>query len=263
MPSAFATPPLVALLTDFGTRDWYVGAMKGVMLARRPDLRMVDITHRIPHGDITAGAYALSQCWRCFPEGAVFLGVVDPGVGTPRRPVAVRAEGRSFVGPDNGLFSFLPQEAREVRLLEHPSFAGPGRSTTFHGRDLFAPAAAALAGGLPFEDAGASCDGLLALDPDPFTDSPASWQVVYVDHFGNAVTNLPAAEVDALSPHPPPRFGVGAASGIPLVQTYGDAAPGEVVALVGSTGYLEFAVNLGSAAQKLGLRPGDPVRIPS
>ena len=253
-------PATVAILTDFGTQDWYVGAMKGVIKGVNPAIPIVDVTHGIPPGDVAAGSFALGQSWFCFPRGTVFLCVVDPGVGTPRAPIAVSAGNSLFVGPDNGLFSQLPSSGRSVRKLENPQFRGPGDSNTFHGRDLFAPAAAWLAAGMVFEEAGPALQGLTPL-PGQVSDEPLNNpRIVYVDHFGNAITNIPKANL-TFQPDPiTPRFQVGTKN-LPLVKTYGDLSPGEAAGLVGSTGYLELVVNQGSASSLLGLSPGSIFKV--
>lgn len=244
--------PIVSILTDFGTRDWYVGVMKGVILQGDATTSVIDITHDIPPGNIHAGAFALEQSWPWFPKGTVFLCVVDPGVGTSRKPIAVAAQERYFVGPDNGLFTPLYRFPHEVRSLDHASLHGHTQSHTFHGRDIFAPSAAALAHGLPFNSVGAWIQDPVTLEP-PALDSP---QVMVVDHFGNAITNLPAGAI-LFTPDPSvPRFRVGDRE-VPLIRTYGDIDPGSAAALVGSTGYLEFVVNQGNASEALQLGPGD------
>lgn len=234
---------VVALLTDFGYRDVYVGVMKGVMLGLAPGLRLVDLSHDLPPYDVQAGMLALDAAWPYLPVGTVFLCVVDPGVGTPRRPIVARAADRLFVGPDNGLFSLLPDpEAREITA----PWGLPRRSRTFHGRDLFAPVAAHLAAGAPFHAVGPRVDMIRRPPPAPDGDRG---EVIYVDHYGNCVTNLPGRHAGALE--------VGQRSA-PVREAYGDAAPGSLLALTGSTGRLELAVRNGSAAA-LGIQVGDPV----
>lgn len=234
---------LIALLTDFGSRDVYVGVMKGVMLGIEPRLVLVDLSHEVPPQDVTAAMLALEAAWPYLPVGTVFLCVVDPGVGTSRRPVVVRAAGRTFVGPDNGLFSVLPDpEARELTApwgLAH-------RSHTFHGRDVFAPAAARLATGAPFEDVGPIIE--LVRRPLPAPDGDRG-EVIAIDHFGNCVTNLPGREAGVL---------VCAGRVACVRRAYGNVETGGLLALTGSTGRLELAVRDGSATA-LGIRVGDRV----
>ena len=243
----------LALLTDFGARDWYVGAMKGVVVSLCPQAALIDITHQIEPGDIEGGAFILSQCWQEFPRGTVFLAVVDPGVGTDRKAVAVEAQGRFFVGPDNGLFGFLKNYV--ARIITHEACIQEDCSSTFHGRDIFAPTAAQLAAGkIDFEQVGPLVEKLV----------PSVWPPVEVmrkgihgciltfDHFGNAITNLHREEVAAhfaldelhVSLHP---------DRLPLVKTFGEVPAGAPLAYFGSGGFLEIGVNGNSARDVLGL----------
>jgi S-adenosylmethionine hydrolase len=252
---------IVALLSDFGTRDGYVGAMKGVLLSRCAGARIVDVTHEIPPGDVTAGAFALAQAAEWFPPGSVFLCVVDPGVGSQRRAIACAIGPRLYVAPDNGLLSRLLERGDAVSAhgLTRPELWLPSVSEVFHGRDLFAPVAAHLASGGALADVGP------ALSPASLVRAP--WPeprlgadggegcVVYVDHFGNLISNLPvgagAQEARGVA--------VVADREVPLRRTYADVAAGEPVALRGSSGLLEIALNLGNAAEALGARRGDVV----
>lgn len=238
-------PPL-ALLTDFGLEDVYVGVLKGVLSSLAPGVPIVDVTHGVPPQDVRVGALLLDGAWPYFPSGTVFVCVVDPGVGTSRRPIVARAAGRLFVGPDNGLFGLLPDP--EVRGIT-ADWGLPVRSRTFHGRDLFAPVAARLATGSAFEAVGP-----LVSDPLPMAlPEPVDGrgEVLYVDRFGNAITNLPGSDNGALL--------VGAIRA-PVVPAYGEGAAGAPIALIGSTGRLEVAIRDGNAAGELGLGPGDAVR---
>lgn len=234
-------PPLV-LLTDFGHRDAYVGVMKGVVATVAPTLRVIDLCHEIPPQAVEQAADLLAQSWAWFPENSVFVAVVDPGVGTDRRAIVARIAGRLFVGPDNGLCSRIAPETTEVRELPH-AWGLALRSSTFHGRDLFAPAGARLANrSVRFEDAKPLAD---------FVRLPAAPEgtVRAVDHFGNAITNLPAQNRG---------FVRWRAQCIPVVRTYADGVPGTLVALTGSNGALELAVPGGSAAA-YGVAIGDAV----
>jgi hypothetical protein len=237
----------VALLTDFGLSDPYVGVMKGVLATHAPGVPVIDVTHGVPPQDVRVGALFLDAAWPWFPTGTVFVCVVDPGVGTSRRPIVAAAADRLFVGPDNGLFSLLP--ARRTRAITAP-WGLPQRSRTFHGRDLFAPVAARLATGAAFDDVGPLVDDALNLSiPAPRGDEG---EVLYVDHYGNAVTNLPGIDAGVLV--------LGTGERVPIVRAYGDRAAGEALALTGSTGRLEVAVRDGSAAGRFGLHQGSPVR---
>lgn len=259
--------PVVALLTDFGLRDHYAGTMKGVILGICPDAALVDITHDIPPQDVLAGALELSASFRYFPHGTVFLAVVDPGVGSERRPIAATAGPYSFVAPDNGLLAPVLDQFPSpaiVRLAE-PRYAAPAISRTFEGRDRFAPAAAWLARGIALDELGPKLDAYTRVSvPEPVRCADGVEGVVLrVDRFGNLVTNidegllenLRAAESGALSV----RVG-GRDAGV-LVSTYSEVEKGTLCALVGSTGYLEIAVNNGSAAALLGASRGAPVSV--
>lgn len=249
----------ITLLTDFGTEDGYVAAMKGVLASSPSSLLLEDITHSVPPGDVVKASRILSRYWRLFPPGTVHLVVVDPGVGTSRRALALRADGRYLVGPDNGVFSRVLLEANEVELVAlrpSPLLASP-ESSTFHGRDLFAPAAALLATGSSLDALGDPVMDPIRL-PEPEWTRLGPWAVgavVEVDHFGNLGTNLPL-EVTR---------GAGAVQvgerEIPFCRTYGEVGPGELLALLDSAGRVEIAVRNGSAAEHLGLGVGSPVRV--
>ena len=242
--------PLITLLTDFGTADGYVGEMKGVLLARAPDATLVDITHDIPPQDVEMARLTLARVWRRFPSGTVHLVVVDPGVGTERAALAVSSDGRWLVGPDNGVLSpaLLVAGACAV-TLETP----PNASASFHGRDVFAPAAAALALGVPLESLGAAArQPVIRRTPEPqrVEDGVLAGVVIAIDRFGNAITNLVGL-----------RAGVVELAGrsLPLRRTYGDVPRGTVLAIVGSSGLIEIAVRDGNAARQLTLTRGSPV----
>lgn len=262
--------PIVALLTDFGTGDYYVGALKGAVLAACREATLVDITHDVPPHAVEEGAFLLEAAYRTFPGGTVFVAVVDPGVGSARRGLALEIPGYRFVGPDNGLFSRLLRAEPGARLHETTN-RGLFRaevSPTFHGRDVFAPVAGLLAGGLPLENVGPAVDDPLILPLEQSRQlSAGEWesQIVHVARFGNLVTALPAEVIQALL-----ESTGGDAAGIlvdagaarlPLAHTYADVAEGEGCALLGSTGRLELAVNQGSAAKEFGLGRGDRVRL--
>ncbi len=264
------TRPLVALLTDFGTRDFYVGAMKGAVVSVCPEAALVDLTHEIERHDVEEGAFVLAAACRAFPPGAVFVAVVDPGVGSARRALAIRAGGWRFVGPDNGLFTLVLDDHPEaqVRELTNAALFRSDVSSTFHGRDVFAPVAAHLAGGLPFEDVGPTLADPVRLDLGGARELvPGEWQatIVHRDRFGNLTTQLRESQLLGLL-----RLAGGDRASIvvragdhvlPLVGTYTEVAAGEGCALVGSAGRLEIAVNQGDAGARLGLRRGDLVAL--
>ena len=256
--------PVIALLSDFGLRDHYVGVMKGVIAGICPSALQLDITHDIPPQDVRAGAYELSLAWRYFPQATIFLAVVDPGVGTARGAVALRVGGYIFVGPDNGLFDLIVAERPEGAAgvaLTNPRYARSLVSATFHGRDRFAPAAAWLAAGTAFEALGDPVDVGIRLGwPDPVvTEAQVVGEVMHVDRFGNLITNIHRRLWPSLMDITEVRVAGGAAAR--MVRTYGDAAPGELVALFGSSERLEIAVTQGSAAARLAAGRGAPVHV--
>ena len=242
---------LITLLTDFGLSDSYVAEVKGVLLTRAPGATLVDITHQVPPGDVRAGQHLLSRAWRQFPKGTVHLAIVDPGVGTSRRALAASAGEHRFVAPDNGLLSFL--EKPRVVSLPIPSSAAP----TFHGRDVFAPAAAALASGARLESLGSPVtDATHAPLPTPHHDGTAVMgEVLYVDRFGTLISNIPGPDVE-----PGVRIRVAGTDVGALHRTFGGVERGTLVAFVGSGGTVEIAVRDGSAARLLGVGVGAEVR---
>jgi S-adenosyl-L-methionine hydrolase (adenosine-forming) len=255
--------PIIALITDFGTRDWYVASMKGALLGIAPQATVVDITHEIAPGDVRSAAYVLLSTFRDFPQGAIFVGVVDPGVGSDRRGIAARCGGYLFVGPDNGILSRClgARENAEVRSLTNPAFQRHPASQSFHGRDIFAPAAAHLAVGVPLESFGPLVTDCVMLDaPAPrAVDGEIRGEVVYIDRFGNAITNIPLSrcgggEADR-------RVVIVKGQECPVADHY-DAVPrAAALGVAGSSGYLEVSVNGGSAAEVLKLTAGDPVSL--
>lgn len=257
--------PVIALLTDFGTRDPYVGAMKGVILDVCPDVTLVDLSHDVPPHDVRAGARVLAACAPYYPAGTIFVAVVDPGVGSARRAIAAESGAHRFVGPDNGVLAAVFDGAPPKRLVELSDrrFQRPTLSRTFEGRDRFAPVAAHLARGVALTSLGRAVHGYERLEwPAPrVTADGAEGLVDDVDRFGNLISNLPRAAIEPLlasgavdvhlDGHVVPR----------LVATYAEAAAGEVCALFGSTDRLEIAVNGGSAAAHFGAGPGTAVAV--
>ena len=240
---------VIALLTDFGTRDGYVGAMKGVLAVRAPHACIVDITHDVPAGDVQHAAWVLKTVWSHFPAGTVFLAVVDPGVGSARPAIALAAEDRFAVGPDNGIFTFVADSARAVSLAI-PIDASP----VFHGRDVFAPVAASLAGGVSLEDIGAPAESpeRLPLPRPERRGEVIEAHVIHIDRFGNCVSDVPAAMLGGR----PVRVEAGAVRTTRLVRTYAEAREGELVALINSAGHLELATRSGAASERFGIRRG-------
>lgn len=243
---------IVTLLTDFGTRDSYVAEVKAALVSGAPGATLVDVTHEVPMGNVRAGQYVLARTWGRFPVGTVHLAIVDPSVGTDRRALAGEAAGHVFVGPDNGIFSSLPRDTRWVELPVPAEAAA-----TFHGRDVFAPAAARLATGAALIDLGHRVSDVRREPlPEPRQEGRA-WvgDVLYVDRFGTLVTNLPPTAV------PPGGYIVVAERDVgPLLRTFGDVEPGQFVAFLGSGGTIEIALRNGSAMRVLGAGVGAEVR---
>lgn len=257
--------PFVALLSDFGTRDHYAGALKAVVLAVCPDATLVDISHDIPPHDVLAGALELAACYRYFPSGTIFLAVVDPGVGSQRRGIAADIGDFKFVGPDNGVFTAVFREAPPKRVVEltERKYARPTVSRTFEGRDRFAPAAGWLAKGINLGWLGKSVTDFHLLDlPQPHVDGDQiRGIVVRVDRFGNLVSNIDHRTFDQLARQGPIGVRVGTREVARVVSTYAEAAAGEVCALFGGTDHLEIALNAGDAAAALGLARGAEVTV--
>lgn len=264
-------PVVLTLTTDFGTADGYVGAMKGVIAGIAPSARILDLTHALPPQDVRAAAYALYRAVRYYPPGSVHCAVVDPGVGTTRRAIALETSDRQvLVGPDSGVFTlfyppFVDDAPRAVELTESRWWRNAAEpSSTFHGRDVFAPVAAHVArriedeGEVDLAEFGPSATGLHRFGfPRPIEEADAyRGEIVHVDHFGNAVTNLPARWVEHAEGNAVLEAG---GKTMPIVTTYGDVGVGDLCALVGSAGWLEVACRDGSAAERLGLAPGIPV----
>jgi len=255
---------IITLTTDFGAADWFVGTLKGVILGLQPRVQIVDITHDIPAGKIRAGAFALAASYKFFPKHTIHVAVVDPGVGSRRRAIAVRTARYVFVGPDNGVlwFALARERIRAIHQITNERLFFHPPSNTFHGRDVFAPVAACLSKGMPIQKVGPATKACVRLawpEPECSADSIAG-EVVYLDRFGNAITNIDSDAVAAIGP----------AVGEVVVRNkrvcslnsfYTAVPPGKAVALVGSCGLLEIAVSGGSAAHRLGLQVGNRVVV--
>ncbi|MBI1374463.1 MAG: hypothetical protein GC159_17235 [Phycisphaera sp.] len=256
-------PPIVSLLTDFGTADAYVGVMKGVILSRCPAARIVDITHDVEPGNVHAAGHLLRGAWRYFPAGTVHTVVVDPGVGSDRRVLAAEVDGHRFVGPDNGVLSGVFDDVAPSRVIDVTNdalFLKPV-SRTFHGRDIFAPVAASLACGVALDELGDVVDSWIHLPRlAPATDASGAviGQIVYVDRFGNLVSNIEEADVSAMA-RPVVHIGGRAIAGVST--SYASVDEGKLVAVIGSTGRLEISVNRGSAAERLRAAVGTELRV--
>ncbi|MBN1286750.1 MAG: SAM-dependent chlorinase/fluorinase [Anaerolineae bacterium] len=274
-------PPLIALLTDFGTTDAYVAAMKGVIHTLAPQAHIVDITHEINPQDVRQAAYVLLTTCPYFPLHTIFVAVVDPGVGTERRAIAASCVHGRFIGPDNGIFSYVFTGNPATALVEitNPAYILKRRSNTFHGRDIFAPAAAHLANGVPLDALGPAAAEVAALPPPrlEIAKGHIKGEVIYIDRFGNAVTSVGSLVWNGethltllprfgASTHPTrfttkARVSIGSVVVRGVRPSYGHVAPGTLLALVNSAGQLEVAVNQGSAAQILGIAVGDAVSV--
>jgi S-adenosylmethionine hydrolase len=259
-------PPIITLTTDFGTRDWFVGAMKGAILSVCQEAQVIDITHEISAGDIRAGAFALAASYRYFPSGTVHVAVVDPGVGGSRAAIAMKSSDYFFVGPDNGVLALALAEEKitAIHRLENPHFFHHPVSRTFHGRDVFGPVAAYLCGGTPIAKFGPAVSELVKLDwPQPESGGGTiRGRVVHIDRFGNAITNV---RTDLLRQFNESRLclSLGRRTLHGLGAFYQSVPPGKPVALAGSHGFLEIAVNGGSAFRLLGLKIGSRLVIKS
>jgi S-adenosylmethionine hydrolase len=248
--------PIITVLTDFGTADSYVAEVKGVLLSRAPGAVLVDITHDVGAGDIRSAAYLLGRTWHRFPASTIHLAVVDPGVGTSRAALAIRAHEQYFVAPDNGILTAVLRDAEvEAVALPTPDSATP----TFHGRDVFAPAAAELAVGVSLTELGLRFHGIPKRLAYTSPHQEGRWtvgEIVYVDRFGTVITNLSAELIPSQAVFEIDDLQIG-----PLVRTYTDVATGGLLAYVGSDGAVEIAVRDGSAAQRLGVGIGGQVRV--
>ena len=257
-------PPIITLTTDFGQRDPFVGIMKGVILSICPSARLVDLTHDVEPQDVRGACLALEAALPFFPDGTVHLAVVDPGVGSRRRPLGVRAGRHYFVGPDNGVLTPALRSARWTAVaLTAPEYRLAEVSRTFHGRDVFAPAAAYLAAGVPLERLGAvAADPVLEPIPGSRLEGDALvGEVLAVDRFGNLLTSIEAGRLAALAADGPVTVEVSGQPVAGLVEAYAEAGDGRPAAIVGSTGHFEIFVRGGSASQALGVGRGAPVRI--
>jgi len=258
--------PVITLLTDFGLSDAYVGIMKGVILGICPQAQIADLTHLIRPQDVFEGAMALGRATPFFPPGTIHVAVVDPGVGTLRRPLAAKINAHFFIGPDNGLCTVLVEQARrqsgEVQFihLNRPEFWLTEVSSVFHGRDIFAPVAGHLANGISIDDLGTPIDDpILLVIPVP-KETEKGWrgQVLQIDHFGNLSTNLTLEQI--VNPEGV-KIKIGDVVIHGLVHAFGEKKPGEIAALIDSSGKLSINVVNGDAAQLLGIQVGDPVEV--
>jgi hypothetical protein len=257
--------PVIALLTDFGTRGHYAGTMKGVVLGICPDAACIDITHDIAPHDVLGGAMELAASYKYFPAGTIFLVVVDPGVGSSRKPVAAEAGGYRFVAPDNGVLTLVFSEAPPKRVVEltERRYARPTVSRTFEGRDRFAPAAGWLAKGIELTALGRTLTSwqTLAIPEAAVADDRIIAEVVRVDRFGNLITNVDRRTFERFAGQGPVEIIAGTEAVGKVIATYADAASGSLCALFGSSDHLEVSVSGGSAAERLALARGARITI--
>lgn len=252
---------IVSLTTDFGLSDGYVGTMHGVLWSQSRRLRgIVDLTHAVPAQCVELGSFHLAHAWPYFGAGAVHVAVVDPGVGSDRRILLARSRGQWFLAPDNGLLAGVLEADAEVWALLPDRVASGPTSATFHGRDLFAPAAARLVDGASPDSLGVPCPDWRRESGEPPKEGPEGWcgRVLSVDHFGNLISNIPASVLRGGLPDWEARL---AATRCPIQRTYSEVAPGSLIALVNSYGLVEIAVRDGDASQRLGVHRDAPFDV--
>ncbi len=252
---------LITFLSDFGISDTYVSQVKGVILSVNPEAKIIDITHNLHPGDVQSASYLLWSAYRFFPAGTVHLAVVDPGVGTKRKGIIVETEIYFFVGPDNGLFTMPLREERIKKVIEINMGLFNGVSNTFHGRDIFAPVSAQLSKGVPSKKFGDEIapDKLqfLRISESVIEGDKISGRIIYIDNFGNLITNIPASALKAKQITV--KIKNRRISG--LMRTYGDVPKGNLLALINSSGLLEISLNSGSAVKLLRCRQGEQVVV--
>jgi S-adenosylmethionine hydrolase len=253
----------ITLTTDFGQKDSYVGQMKGVIFGINPECEIVDITHEIEPQDLMMGAFCLLTAYKFFPKGTIHVAVVDPGVGGKRRPIVVETPDYFFVGPDNGIFTFIYRRERSivVREIKNRSFFNEPVSTTFHGRDIFGPVAAHLSLGVKAENIGPEIENLTLLSiPEPSLKGEFMiGEVIYFDRFGNAITNLTDSFIHSILNKRRHRIMAGDVDFGPIQRSYDSVDEGMPICLIGSCGFLELSVRNGSARDLFSLKKGDPV----
>jgi S-adenosylmethionine hydrolase len=256
--------PILTLTTDFGWLDHYVGAMKGVILSICPQAQIVDISHEVTPFEIAEGAFTVSQAYQCFPKKSTHLVVVDPGVGSARRPILMEAGGQYFVAPDNGVLSMIyAREQHKVRLISNQRYFRKPVSRTFHGRDIFAPVAAHLAAGVPPSRMGKIIRDYLRPEFEkPRPSGKCSWvgRILKIDRFGNLITNFHERDFGGLE-QKSFTLAIGMAEVVLMAPNYAAAKPGELFVIAGSSGYLEVSVNQGSAAKVVGCQTGSMAEL--
>jgi S-adenosylmethionine hydrolase len=255
---------VITLTTDFGAFDYFVGAVKGAILSINPLAVIADITHEIPPQDIEAAAFTLLASYQTFPAETIHVAVVDPGVGSARRPIVVKAGGQFFVGPDNGIFTYIydREESHQVFHLTAEKYFRPSPSSTFHGRDIFAPVAAALSNGVKPKKLGSVITDQVrlkdSLKPEVLKNGDIKGRIIHIDRFGNCITNLMRDDVD---PTKPPTLRIKRKTIRTFQDFYSSASPNTLFAIWGSAGFLEISMNRESAAAKLHVKRGDTVLV--
>lgn len=267
---------IVTLLTDFGETDYFVGAMKGALLSVNPEAKIVDITHDVPAHDIEAGAFTLFAACETFPKGTTHVAVVDPGVGSERRAIVVETKDHLFVGPDNGIFGYIYERAGEYRVfhLTNEEFFRRDVSSTFHGRDVFAPVAGALSLGVSPEKLGPRISDEERLErakPIRLADGSLEAAIIHIDRFGNCITNISRADLQGSLDEENARIAVNGREVKSFRRFFAEGGSGEAgedacerktpFAIWGSAGLLEIALNLDSAARSLEARRGQTIRV--
>lgn len=255
---------IITLTSDFGLQDHYVSTMKAVILGIAPEVRLIDISHNIPPQDVMAGAWVVRNAADFFPPGTVHLVVVDPGVGTERKPVALEIKGQIFVGPDNGIFSLIAdQQEYKAAVLMAEEYWSDTRSNTFHGRDVFAPVAAHLANGVPLEKLGDPIEKLITYRwATPIADKAGiqGW-IVHIDRFGNLISNIPEDLIEKSINGRRVKIYIGNTILHEIVKSYAFVEDGEPAAYIGSSGMLEVAINKGNGSEMLGVKKGAQISI--
>jgi len=259
--------PIITLLSDFGSKDPYVAEMKAVILSISPDAKIVDISHEVEKFDIRAGAYILACAAPYFPKGTVHVAVVDPGVGTGRQPIIIQTGAACYVGPDNGVLALAAKNdecLESIHKITNRNLMLPNVSSTFHGRDVFAPVAAHLANGTSLTQFGPEISKIKIPRFASVTEKQRALvgEVIYIDEFGNIVTNFQEKDIKTMSAGRTISVRIGNEQhALKLCRTYADVSPHEPLALIGSHNFLEVSINQGNAAEAFGTRKGDKVEI--
>ncbi len=258
--------PIITLTTDFGLADPYVAEMKAVILKINPDAKIVDISHQIQKFNMRMGAYILAAAAPYFPEGAIHVAVVDPGVGTKRKPIIIEAENGFFIGPDNGVLALAAskQGIKHIYEITNPKFMLPKISTTFHGRDIFAPAAAFLSKGVPPSEFGSEIRKIVMSKFAKIVKkgNMLKGEVIHVDSFGNIVTNFTEKEIEWVGAKDTSKIKLKEYKlSLKLCKAYAEVEPQKPLAIIGSHDFLEISINHGSAAETFKVKPGDRVTL--